>query len=142
MTDWYKAIPLATTKAVVDVDVEAEEVYEGTVVEAPAVVAGGASQAGAFKMSPPPAEDEGGEGPKAVKTATMARSPVFVMETFWLMVKQRRTTLLPQRRPKRAWLPALPPLLLGPEKQMHQQHHFAHCQPPVGKSTGDSDPPS
>ena len=52
MTDWYKVFPLAATKAVVDVDVEAEEVEEGAVVEAPAVVAGGDS--GAFRMSPPP----------------------------------------------------------------------------------------
>jgi hypothetical protein len=61
MTDWYKAFQLAATKAVVDVDVEAEpqKGQVGDVVEAPAVVAGGAS--GAFRMSPPPEEDEGGE---------------------------------------------------------------------------------
>ncbi len=59
MTDWYTAFLLAATKAVVDVDVEAEEVQAGDVVEAPAVVAGGAS--GAFRMSPPPEEDNGGE---------------------------------------------------------------------------------
>ncbi len=53
-------LPLAATKAVVDVDVEAEEVEVGDVVEAPAVAACGAS--GAFRMSPPPEEDEGGEG--------------------------------------------------------------------------------
>ncbi len=40
-------------------DVEAEEVQEGGVVEAPAVVASGAS--GAFRMSLPRVEDEGSE---------------------------------------------------------------------------------
>ncbi len=60
MTDCYKAFPLATSKAVVDVDVEAEEVQEGYVVEAPAVVACGAS--GAFRMTLPTEENEGGEG--------------------------------------------------------------------------------
>jgi hypothetical protein len=42
MTDWYKVFPLATGKAVVEVDVEAEEVQEGYVVDTLAVVAGGA----------------------------------------------------------------------------------------------------
>jgi hypothetical protein len=60
MTDWYKAFLLATTEAVVDMDVEAEEVEEGAVVDAPAVVAGGAS--GAFRMSPPPLPESEGEG--------------------------------------------------------------------------------
>ncbi len=54
MTDWYKVFPLAAAKAVIDVDVkaEAEDGEEGSVVEAPAVVACGAS--GAFRMSPHP----------------------------------------------------------------------------------------
>ncbi len=51
--------PLAAAKAVVDVDVKAEEVEVGAVVEAPAVVACEAT--GAFRMSLHPEEDEGGE---------------------------------------------------------------------------------
>ncbi len=44
MTDWYKVFPFETNpKAVVDVDVDAKEVEEGAVVEAPTVVANGAS---------------------------------------------------------------------------------------------------
>ena len=57
MTDWYKLFPLVPAKAVVDVDVEAEEVEVGDVVEAPAVAACGAS--GAFRMSLRPGESEG-----------------------------------------------------------------------------------
>ncbi len=53
----HKVFPLAAAKAVVDV--EAEEGEVGNVVEAPAVVASGAS--GAFRMSPPPGAAEGGE---------------------------------------------------------------------------------
>jgi hypothetical protein len=62
MTDWYKVFLLAAAKAVVNVDVEAEaeDREVGSVVEAPAVVAGGAS--GAFRMSTRPGECEGGEG--------------------------------------------------------------------------------
>ncbi len=62
MTDWYKVFPLAAAKAVVDVEDEAEaEVCEvSSVVEAPAVVAGGAS--GAFRMFPRPGEGEGDKG--------------------------------------------------------------------------------
>ncbi len=63
MTDWYKVFLFETTSNdVVDVDFEAGEVEEGAVVEAPPVVDGGAS--GMFSMSPPPGEDEGGEGDK------------------------------------------------------------------------------
>jgi hypothetical protein len=62
MTDWYKVFLFETTKAIVDVDVEAEEVEEGTVVEAPPVVASGAS--GVYRMSPSGSEDEGCEGCK------------------------------------------------------------------------------
>ncbi len=60
MTDWYKVFPLSTAKAVVDEDgeAEAEEGEVGSVVEAPAVVASGASCA--FRMSPRPGEGEGG----------------------------------------------------------------------------------
>ncbi len=76
---------------------------------------------------------------KAAKMAKMAKGPVFATETFWLMVKQRRTTLMQQRRPRRAWPPTPQLLLRGPEKQMH---HFAHCYPLVGKSAGDSCPRS
>ncbi len=41
--------PFETTKFVIEVDVEVEEVEEGAVVEAPAVVTGGTS--GVFRMS-------------------------------------------------------------------------------------------
>ena len=61
MTDWYKVFQLAPAKAVVDVDVEPEDCEVGSVVDAPAVVAGGAS--GAFRMSPCPGEGEGDEEP-------------------------------------------------------------------------------
>ena len=61
MTDWYKVFPLAPAKAVVDVDVKAEEVEVGAVVEAPAVVACEAT--GAFRMSPCPGEGEGDKEP-------------------------------------------------------------------------------
>ncbi len=91
MTDWYKAFPLAATKAVVDVDVEAEEVQEGDVVEAPAVVAGGAS--GAFRMSPPPEEDEGGEG-GGEGGGEDGEEPGVRDGDMLLKVKQRRTTSL------------------------------------------------
>ncbi len=100
----YKAIPFATTKAVVDANYEAEEVEEGAVMEAPAVVAGVPSEC------PHPLRKT--TAAKAAKMAKMARCLVFATETFWLMVKQRRTTVLPLRRPRRAW----PPTLQGPEK--------------------------
>ncbi len=107
MTNWYKTFLLAAAKAVVDVEADEGEVDD--VVEAPAVVAGGAS--GAF--SPRPLGQ-----PKVAKVvAKMARSPVFATKAFCLMVKQRRTTLLMQRRARRAWPPTPSPLLLrGPEK--------------------------
>jgi hypothetical protein len=62
MTNWYKVFPLAAAKAVFDVDVEAEaeDSKVGSVVEAPAVVASGAS--GAFRMLQHPGEGEGGKG--------------------------------------------------------------------------------
>jgi hypothetical protein len=61
MTDWYKVFQLAPAKAVdVDEDVEPVDGEVGSVVDAPAVVAGGAS--GAFRMSPGPGEGEGDEG--------------------------------------------------------------------------------
>ncbi len=54
--------PLAAAKAVVNVEdeAEAEDCEVGSVVEAPAVVACGAS--GAFRVSPRPGEGEGDEG--------------------------------------------------------------------------------
>ena len=61
MTDWYKVFPLAPAKAVVDVDVEPEDSKVGSVVDAPAVVASGAS--GASRMSPRPGKGEGDEEP-------------------------------------------------------------------------------
>jgi hypothetical protein len=88
---------LRKNSAVVDVNVEAEEVPERDVVEAPAVVACGAS--GAFRMTPPLGKTKAAN---AVKTAKMARGLIFATETFWLMVKQQRTTLLPQLLPRRA----------------------------------------
>jgi hypothetical protein len=61
MTDWYKVFSLETTiKDVVTVAVEAEDVEEGAVVEAPPVVANGAS--GAFRVTPYGSEDKGGGG--------------------------------------------------------------------------------
>jgi hypothetical protein len=61
MTDWYKVFPLAPAKAVdVDEDVEPVDGEVGSVVDAPAVVASGAS--GAFRMSQRPGEGEGDEG--------------------------------------------------------------------------------
>jgi hypothetical protein len=62
MTDWYKVLPFETTKAVVDVDDGAEKDEESTVVEAPPIVASGAS--GVFRMSPLGSENEGCEGGK------------------------------------------------------------------------------
>jgi hypothetical protein len=114
MTDWYKVFPLAPVKAVVDVDVEPEDGEVGSVVDAPAVVTV-SSPVGPLVPSECPSALE-----KAKVTKVVTRSQVFATKTFCLMVKQRRTTFLQQRRARIAWLsprPPRPPLLLrGPEK--------------------------
>ena len=63
MTAWYKQFPLDTKAVEVEDEAEAEgaEAEEGAMVEAPPVLANGAS--GAFAMSPEPdSGDDSGEG--------------------------------------------------------------------------------
>ena len=61
MTAWYKRFPLETKADEEEDEAEGAEAEEGAVVEAPPVLANGAS--GAFTMSPAPESgDEGGEG--------------------------------------------------------------------------------
>ncbi len=102
-------------------EVEAEEVEESAVVEAPPVVTNGACSVFIVTQSGSDAEggEDGGEGGgdslAKVVAKVVAKGLVLATATFFVMIKQRRTTLLPLRRLRRAWPP--PPLLLwSPEK--------------------------